>query len=230
MANITTAGIASNNKMEATPSMINVAIKDGVAHIPADWIQLNPEDAAKCRYVGVVACHHAEIYGIPFFVFYSAYEIEPDYPEALQNHIIDMCVKAWEPFTSAVMEKQVEPIADNDHPGMYSNIKDYLHSPCICIFELCDAYEYSDPAYGAYTVRIQSILDIYYTSRNYFGLKSASDMTAFLELICTDQSLNYYDIHHNKKNMENSTERVAYNSERSEMLQQGILPFVFVAR
>lgn len=43
-------------------------------------------------------------------------------------------------------------------------------------------------------------------------------MTAFLELICTDQSLNYYDIHHNKKNMENSTERVAYNSERSEML------------
>lgn len=61
--------------------------------------------------------------------------------------------------------------------------------------------------------------DIYWEQIcNYFGLKSTSDMTAFVELMCTDQNLNYYDIHHNKKNVENRTERVAYNSERSEML------------
>lgn len=154
MANITTAGIASNNKMEATPSMINVAIKDGVAHIPADWIQLNPEDAAKCRYAGVVACHNAEKYGIPFFVFFGHYAYLKDYPEDFPIRLINLCEKAWEPFNSIVLANQVNPIADNNHPGKCSNAKDYLHSPCICIYMLTDAYEYSDPAYGAYIVRI----------------------------------------------------------------------------
>lgn len=59
--------------------------------------------------------------------------------------------------------------------------------------------------------------DIYWEQIcNYFGLKSASDMTAFVELICTNQNLNYFNIHNNKKDVENCTERVAYITEHSE--------------
>lgn len=146
MPNITTAGNASSNKMEATPSMTNVAIKDGVAHIPADWIQLNPDEASRCRYAGVVACRNATKYVIPYFVFYSNYATGADYPEDFQLHVIDMCVNAWKPFTSVVLEKQVEPVKDN--------AKEHLNSPYIGLFSVPDEYEDSEPSCGAFITRV----------------------------------------------------------------------------
>ena len=78
MPNITTAGNASSNKMEATPSMTNV--------------------------------------------------------------------NAWKPFTSVVLEKQVEPVKDN--------AKEHLNSPYIGLFSVPDEYEDSEPSCGAFITRV----------------------------------------------------------------------------
>lgn len=149
----TNAGKASNEKVAATPSMINVAIKDGVVHIPSTWIQLNPKAAANCKYAGIVSCLNATKYGIPIFVFFSDYAKGSDYPRAFQNSILEMCKNAWKPFKSKVLDKQVEPIKDALNPSICINEKEHLASPYIGIFSLPDEDEDVEPAYGAYIAR-----------------------------------------------------------------------------
>lgn len=153
MKNKTSAGNASNEKMEATPSMINVAIKDGVVHIPNNWIHLNPKAAINCKYAGIVSCRNAAKYGIPIFVFFSDYAKGADYPIAFQNYILQMCENAWKPFKSKVLDKQVEPIKDALNPSICINEKEHLASPYIGIFSLPDEDEDIEPAYGAYIAR-----------------------------------------------------------------------------
>ncbi len=143
----------NNEKMAATPSMINVAIKDGVVHIPDEWIQLNPESATKCKYAGIVVCRNATKYGIPIFLFFTDYATGSDYPKTFQNSILEMCKSAWKPFKSKVLNKQVEPITDTLNPSIYINEKEHLASPYIGIFSLPDEDEDIEPAYGAYIAR-----------------------------------------------------------------------------
>lgn len=46
----------------------------------------------------------------------------------------------------------------------------------------------------------------------YFGLKKASDMSEFVSLMCTEQSLNFYKIHATNERVDVGAERVANQS------------------
>ena len=64
--------------------------------------------------------------------------------------------------------------------------------------------------------QLHKLMDYWNRICQYFGLKSNNDMAKFIAFICTNQNLNYFNIHNNKKDVENCTERVAYITEHSE--------------
>lgn len=67
-----------------------------------------------------------------------------------------------------------------------------------------------------YIKQLHKLMDYWNRICQYFGLKSNNDVAKFIALICTNQNLNYFNIHNNKKNVENCTERVAYITEHSD--------------
>ena len=126
----------------------DIVIKEGTLHIPANWIMLNPEQATRMPYAGVVECRNSHSFGvdkcgeeIPHFVFFCEYKYGRDYPEELFEQINQMCCNKWPDFET-VLECQVEPSFID---GVLVNEREWSKSPTIGYFHI---REKGDPIYG----------------------------------------------------------------------------------
>lgn len=137
------------------PTMRKIALKDGMLIIPKDWIVLNEEDAANCRFAGCVECRNSQKLGIPHFCFFANHQYACDYDDQFIESINESCCKKWPQFQE-ILHKQVKPIPDPDHRGKYLNTEEYLAAPIIGHFHIvCDDDELFDghPPYGAMILR-----------------------------------------------------------------------------
>ncbi|MCR5099323.1 MAG: hypothetical protein K6B14_10275 [Lachnospiraceae bacterium] len=134
-----------------------INIKNGVLHIPDNWIVVNPEDAEKCQYAAVMECQNSNRYGIPHFILLCNYRYGQDYPKDFENQFIKKCCVKWPNFKEQVLDKQVVGIPSMDGKGL-QNEKEFLEAPNIGIFHIWeenDEHLSSDETpYGSKIVRI----------------------------------------------------------------------------
>jgi len=122
--------------------MKKIKIEDGYLIVPSDWIDINPDDAENMPYAGVIECRNSKKYGIPHFVFHTWHEKACDYDT---DEINKMCVKAYPEFKE-IMQKQVTPEQDPEHPGLILNEQAFMDAPTIGHFSI---YVQDDPTYGS---------------------------------------------------------------------------------
>ena len=134
------------------PKMTKYKLSDGCLVCPSDWIVLNPEIEGKVPYAGVVECRNSVKFGIPTFVFFTAYPDGSHYDNTYCNSINELCVKVWPKFQE-IIDAQINPVPDPERKGFYLNQKEFLESPIIGYFSIFENGEIEDPPCGAVIVR-----------------------------------------------------------------------------
>lgn len=122
-------------------TMKKIKIKDGYLIVPSDWIDINPEDAESMPYAGVIECNNSKKYGIPHFLFHSKHKYLRDYNT---DEIEKMCANAYPDFLD-IIDRQVTPERDPEHPDVILNEQAYRNAPTIGYFHI---YVQDDPLYG----------------------------------------------------------------------------------
>jgi len=134
----------SASEIDACNSMKKIPIKNGYLICPNDYIIVNPEQAEKCEYAGVVECRNSSKYGIPHLLFFCNHKYGREYDHYFEEHIMKLCCKAYPRFAE-IMDMQVTPIDDPEHPGRQLNAKEWMEAPTIGMFAI---YVQDDPTYG----------------------------------------------------------------------------------
>lgn len=129
-------GTVFDNTGSESEQMLSVHIKNGYVIYPANWITVNPEDAAECEYACVIECRNSAKYGIPHFLYLSH-----SYPRYFSNAEItlinELCAAKSEAFRYA-LDHQVDLVNDPNHPGVYLNVEEHLAAPIIGHFSLAN--------------------------------------------------------------------------------------------
>lgn len=142
------------NKRKSSDSiMTNISITNGDSvDIPNTWIQLAPQLAKDCSYVGVIEVKNSGFDGAPHFVFFSdkqIYELNDEEKEAL----LLLAQNEWAPLAD-VLNKRVKLKYGPD--GGILNYAEYLKSPMVGFFPIPESSEVNslNPApYGAVICR-----------------------------------------------------------------------------
>ena len=149
--------VYAENYMD-TPPLTSMPIKHGYVIYPADWIDVNPEMASSCPYVGVIECaHHAELH-IPHFMFHTEYKYGKDYTDLFTKKVYKKCEEVWPEF-SRIIEQQVRAVYDPQNPSHMLNEKEWLEAPLIGMFHLYVEGDYrsTPPPYGAKIVHTSPV-------------------------------------------------------------------------
>lgn len=115
--------------------MMKIPIKNGYAICPNDWIIVNPEEASKSTHAIIIECMNSSKYGIPHFLYFSIREYGNDYDDTDAEFINHKCAQAWSEFNK-IMDLQVTPIKDPEHPGMMLNYEEWSNAPIIGHFHM----------------------------------------------------------------------------------------------
>ena len=103
------------------PNMTRHDLKDGYVLYPRDWLIVNPKVAINCRFAGVIECS-LKSYRMPHLLFFSDKEIGnltvEDYVEIHRNATIVY------PLFRDILDHQITPIDDPDHPGYQLNVNE----------------------------------------------------------------------------------------------------------
>lgn len=151
-------GIPINlDAIKRKPKMTTISIKDGVVIYPEEWVVVNPDVAAQCRYAGVVECRVTDDVHIPHFLFFTNNKYAREYSKQEITQINRFCANESKQFAK-VLAMQVQLVPDPDHPGTYLNEKEFLDSPKIGYFHLYVQGDPTcpsgyDPPYGAKIIR-----------------------------------------------------------------------------
>ena len=113
--------------------LISVRMKDAHIEIPYNWIMVNLNEAKNCKFAHVLECKHCGDYGIPHFIMFSNHE--GFITNEFHKKFVDYCCEKWINFKADVLDKQVEPIYDNNS-GTILNSEEYDPSPAIGIFKI----------------------------------------------------------------------------------------------
>ncbi|SDB68371.1 hypothetical protein [Butyrivibrio sp. INlla16] len=127
--------------LKAEPTLKKITLQDGYLICPDDWIVINPEDAQKCLYAGVIECRNGAKYGIPHLLYFCNYRYGRDYPKGFDEMMERKAVSAYPRFKE-ILAKQVTPIDDPDNPGMMLNADEWMEAPTIGHFAI---YVQGDP-------------------------------------------------------------------------------------
>ena len=130
--------------LKSEPSMQKIAMQDGYLICPEDWKIVNPEDAKKCLYAGVIECRNGSRLGIPHYVYFCNYRYGSDYPKGFTDRM-EKKVASLYPTFKDVLAKQITLIDDPENPGSYLNADEWMESPTIGHFAI---YIQDDPSYG----------------------------------------------------------------------------------
>ncbi len=122
--------------------MKKIKIKNGYLIVPSDWIDINPDEAEEMPFAGVIECRNSKRYGIPHFLFHTHLERACDYDS---DEINKMCVKVYPEFKD-IMNRQVTPEMDPEHPTVMLNEQAFMDAPTIGHFSI---YVQDDPLYGS---------------------------------------------------------------------------------
>jgi len=147
----------SLDAIKRKPRMTTISIKDGIVIYPEEWIVVNPDVSAQCRYAGVVECRVTDDVRIPHFLFLTNKKYAREYTDQEISQINRLCAYKSQLFAK-VQAMQVQLIPDPNNAGRYLNEKEYLDSPQIGYFHLCVQGDPAcpsdyDPPYGAKIIR-----------------------------------------------------------------------------
>ena len=125
------------NKLNSTPSIRKVMLKNGCIYFPDNWIVLNENEALNYSYAGVVEVKPGQINTtrFPHFLFFTDKPVVADYDDAFRKRINEKCCDKYADFKIALSE-EIDLIADPTNPGEYLNWQEHLDAPCIGLFSI----------------------------------------------------------------------------------------------
>ena len=133
------------DRFKAEPIMQTIPIKNGFLICPKDCVIVNPKEAKTMEYACVVECRNSESYHIPHYLVFCDRKYGRDYDAEYVDMMLKKVVEK-DPAFKKVLDMQVEPLPDTEHPGQYLNAEEFLKSPKIGTFHVI---ERGDPAYPA---------------------------------------------------------------------------------
>ena len=138
-----------NKKIESNTLLTNISIANGNSvDVPRAWIQLAPQLAKDCSYVGAIEIKNSGLAETPHFVFFSdkqVYELNDEEKEAL----LLLAQSEWASLAD-VLGRRVKLKYGPD--GGILNYAEYLRSPMVGFFPIPESSEVNslNPApYGA---------------------------------------------------------------------------------
>ena len=134
----------SISEIDSVTTMQKIPMYNGFLICPDDWIIVNPEQAEDATNACVVECRNAGKFGIPHLLVFSNRESVNDYDDIYEESIHRMCCRAYPRFAE-ILDMQVKPIDDPEHPGLLLNSDEWMKAPNIGLF---DIYVQGDPKYG----------------------------------------------------------------------------------
>lgn len=131
----------SIDSIESKPKMQKIEMLDSVLICPSDYIILNQDAAAHCRFASVVEVRNAK-FGVPHFVYFHTKEAD-EYTENDTDMIENLCAREWSRFQE-ILDNVVKPIPDPTAEGQYLNAKEMYDSAQIGHYPV---YVYGDSRY-----------------------------------------------------------------------------------
>lgn len=133
-----------------------VSLKDGYLICPAAWIILNPKDAPKHCYAGVIEGKNV-LPDFPHFIWFTDCDYHTSFTDDELSAVRALCVKAYPAFSS-IYAQQVELIESSTTPGKFLNLSDWERAPHIEAFHIFvqgETYDaiHSSPPYGTKIIR-----------------------------------------------------------------------------
>lgn len=140
-------------KKDDEPSMRKVRLLDGYLIIPSDWILVNEEEAANCRYAAVMECRNSAKHGVPHFIYFNNFQYAREYTEDMEKRFLSLCEKAWPRFKEIRnLSDRNQLVPDPENKGEYLNVEAYLAAPTIGLFHIAEQCNRKLP-YGAMIIR-----------------------------------------------------------------------------
>ena len=122
--------------------MQKVTIKGGHLICPKDFVLINPEEAAKLEAACVVECRNAAKYAIPHYIVFCNPKEAHETTESYDARILDRLLMRIPKF-KRIVDLQVAPIYDPEHPEEILNAREFMDAPTIGYFPV---YVHGNPA------------------------------------------------------------------------------------
>lgn len=139
--------------------MQKIHLKDGYLICPKDFVAINPEEAKDMETAYVIECRNASKYGIPHYVVFCHPREAHETVEVYDDRLLDRLLKHIPKFQK-IVDLQVDPIYDPEHPENLLNEKEFMTAPTIGYFRVHIHGDPSKPAdykppYGVQIVKDQ---------------------------------------------------------------------------
>lgn len=139
--------------------MQKIHIRNGYLICPKDFVLINPEDAQDMETACVIECRNASKYDIPHYVVFCHSREPYETADVYDAKLLDQLLRRIPKF-QRIVDLQVAPIYDPEHPENILNVTEFMAAPTIGYFPV---YVHGDPTkpadykppYGAQIIKDQ---------------------------------------------------------------------------
>lgn len=149
----------SLEEIQTELDMTKTPLKNGYLVCPRNFVLINPDEAKNMETAYVIECRNASKYDIPHYIVFchpkDPYETVEVYDDKLLNQLLRRV-----PKFQRIVDLQVAPIYDPEHPENILNEKEFMAAPTIGYFRVHTHGDPSKPAdykppYGVQIIKDQ---------------------------------------------------------------------------
>lgn len=123
--------------------LCKIPIKNGILIAPKNYVLVNPDESLDFEYACILECRNHERYQLPVYLICCDKKYGSTYDDDYRTMLIQKVIQ-HDPNFRSIVDMQVEPLHDPEHPCKLLNQNAYQAAPTIGLFSV---YEHGDPAY-----------------------------------------------------------------------------------